>query len=56
MRLYAAFDLHSNNSYLGIVDENGKRTFKRRLRNEPEWTRHGAEGFLVRDIKRKGPL
>ena len=21
-----------------------------------EWTRHGAEGFLVRDIPRKGPL
>jgi len=36
MKLYAAFDLHSSNSYLGIVDENGKRTFKRRLRNEPE--------------------
>ena len=36
MKLYAAFDLHSSNSYLGIVDENGKRTFKKRLRNEPE--------------------
>jgi hypothetical protein len=39
MRLYAAFDLHSSNSYLGIVNENGKRTFKRRLRNEPEMIR-----------------
>jgi transposase len=36
MRLYAAFDLHSSNSYLGIVEENGKRKFKRRLRNQPE--------------------
>jgi len=36
MKLYAAFDLHSSNSYLGIVDENGKRTFKKRLRNEFE--------------------
>ena len=36
MKLYAAFDLHASNSYLGIVDENGKRTFKKRLRNEPE--------------------
>ena len=36
MKLYAAFDLHSSNSYLGIVEANGKRTFKKRLRNEPE--------------------
>jgi len=36
MRLYTAFDLHSNNSYLGIIDENGKRAFKRRLPNDPE--------------------
>ncbi|HWR73640.1 MAG TPA: IS110 family transposase [Nitrospirota bacterium] len=35
MRLYTAFDLHSNNSYLGIVDENGKRVFKRKLANDP---------------------
>ncbi len=36
MRLYTAFDLHSNNSYLGIIDENGKRIFKRKLANDPE--------------------
>jgi transposase len=35
MRLYTAFDLHSNNSYLGIVDESGKRVFKRKLLNDP---------------------
>jgi transposase len=35
MKLYTAFDLHSNNSYLGIVDENGKRVFKRKLLNDP---------------------
>lgn len=45
MRLYAAFDLHSSNSYLGIVEENGKRTFKRRLRNEPEMIRETLEPF-----------
>ena len=27
MKLYSAFDLHSNNSYLAIIDENGKRVF-----------------------------
>jgi hypothetical protein len=36
MRLYTAFDLHSSNSYLGIVDETGKRVFKRKLPNDPE--------------------
>ena len=25
MKLYTAFDLHSHNSYLGIIDENGRR-------------------------------
>jgi len=34
MRLYSAFDLHSNNSYLGIIDENGKRIFRRNLPND----------------------
>jgi transposase len=33
--LYTAFDLHSNNSYLGIVDESGKRVYKRKLGNDP---------------------
>jgi transposase len=45
MRLYAAFDLHSSNSYLGIVEENGKRKFKRRLRNQPEIIRETLEPF-----------
>lgn len=34
MRLYAGFDLHSNNSYLGIIDEEGSRVFKKKLTNE----------------------
>jgi transposase len=36
MKLYTAFDLHSNNSYLGIIDESGKRVFKRKLANDPD--------------------
>lgn len=36
MKLYTAFDLHSNNSFLGIIDESGKRIFKRKLANDPE--------------------
>ncbi len=36
MKLYAGFDRHSNNSYLRIIDENGRRVFKRKLRNDSE--------------------
>ena len=41
MGLYSAFDLHSNNAYnnnayLGIIDETGKRIFKKKLPNEME--------------------
>jgi transposase len=36
MQLYLGIDLHSSNSYLGIIDETGKRVFKRKLPNDPE--------------------
>lgn len=36
MKLYTSFDLHSNNSYLGIKDETGKRVFRKKLPNDPE--------------------
>lgn len=36
MRLYAGIDLHASNNYLGVVDEHGKRTFKKRLPNDIE--------------------
>ena len=35
MALYTGFDLHSTNSYLGIIDEYGKRIWKKKLRNDP---------------------
>lgn len=34
MRLYSAFDLHSSNAYLGIIDEDGRRVFRRKLPND----------------------
>lgn len=34
MQLYTGMDLHSSNTYVGIVDEKGTRVFKRRLPNE----------------------
>jgi transposase len=33
--LYAGSDLHSNNNFLGIMDEQGKKVFKKRLSNDP---------------------
>ena len=36
MKLYSAFDLHSNNSYLAIVGEDGKRVFHRKVKNDPQ--------------------
>ncbi|MBF0559599.1 MAG: hypothetical protein HQL08_12565 [Nitrospirae bacterium] len=35
MGLYTGFDLHSSNSYVGIIDEDGVRLWKKKLRNEP---------------------
>ena len=34
--LYAGDDLHGNNNLVGIVDEQGKRIFKKRLPNDPQ--------------------
>ncbi|MDP4032808.1 MAG: transposase, partial [Pseudorhodobacter sp.] len=34
MELYTGLDLHSSNSYMGIIDESGKRMFKRKIPNE----------------------
>jgi len=36
MELYAAFDLHSTNSQLGIVNEAGKKIHRKKLPNEPK--------------------
>jgi transposase len=33
MQMYAGIDLHSSNNYLGIIDENDKRIFGKRLDN-----------------------
>lgn len=36
MKLYAAFDLHSSNSYLAVIDEEGKRQMQKKLPNDAE--------------------
>ncbi len=40
MKLYAGVDLHSNNSYIGIIDEQDKKVCREKLPNElPEIVR-----------------
>ena len=36
MELYGAFDLHSNNNYLGIINSSDKRVFKKKIPNDPQ--------------------
>ncbi len=45
MGLYGAFDLHSSNSYLGIIDGNGKRVFKKKLKNDEGLILKGLDPF-----------
>jgi transposase len=34
MKLYAGIDLHSNNNYLGILDERDKEVYRKKLPND----------------------
>ena len=34
MELYAGLDLHSRNTYIGIMDDTMKRVFKKRVPND----------------------
>ncbi len=34
MKVYAGIDLHSTNNYLGVIDEQDRRLYKRRLPND----------------------
>jgi transposase len=36
MKLYSAFDLHSSNSYAGVIDERGKRIEGKKVPNDPK--------------------
>jgi len=34
MKLYAGIDLHSSNSFIGVIDENDKRHYSKRHYNQ----------------------
>ncbi len=45
MKLYSAFDVHSKNNFLGIIDGDGKRIFRRKLSNDPQGIRETLEPY-----------
>jgi len=45
MALYGGIDLHSSSSYLGIIDAQDRRVFKKKLRNEPQGILRTLEKF-----------
>lgn len=54
MELYTAFDLHANNSYAAIIDENGRKVAGKKLNNDPkavlnflETHREAIKGIVV---------
>ncbi|MBN2395728.1 MAG: transposase [Candidatus Atribacteria bacterium] len=36
MGVYAGIDLHANNNYLGVIDGDGKRLFRKKLPKDPD--------------------
>jgi len=45
MRLYAGIDLHSNNNFIGVIDEQDRRLFQKRLPNRLEEILQALEPF-----------
>ena len=43
--LYVGSDLHSNNNLLGVIDEEGRRVFKKKVLNDPQMVRDVLEPF-----------
>lgn len=48
MELYGAFDLHASNSFLGIIDEDGRRIFRKKLYNDTEFIQVSADASCRR--------
>jgi transposase len=45
MKLYGAIDLHSTNNYLAIIDEEDKRVFKKKSKNDSELILHHLKPY-----------
>ena len=45
MKVYAGIDLHSSNNYIGIINEEGKRLYQKRLPNQLEYILEALQPF-----------
>ncbi len=45
MKVYAGIDLHSNNNYIGVIDEQDQRLYRKKLPNKIEVVLTGLEPF-----------
>ncbi len=45
MKVYAGIDLHSNNNYIGVIDEQDQRLYRKKLPNKIEVILMGLEQF-----------
>ena len=45
MELYTGIDLHSSNSFLAVVDQEGKWMFKKKIANDPSILLHALEPY-----------
>ncbi len=45
MKVYAGIDLHSNNNYIGVIDEQDQRQFRKKLPNRIEVILTALEPF-----------
>ena len=52
MELYSGIDLHSNNLYAGISDEDDKRIYHKRLPNMPDVVLAELEPYTILMPKR----
>jgi transposase len=55
MEAYAGIDLHSTNSYIGIIDEKDQRHFAKRLPNSISQILEALEPFKENVDPRSGP-
>jgi hypothetical protein len=55
MKLYSAADLHSNNHFLTIIDEQDKRVLQKRLPNDLAVTLRTLEPYRAELVKRSVP-
>ena len=47
MEHFAGIDLHSSNSYIAIIDNENRRVFKKKVRNDLQNNTHNVKIFFL---------